>query len=129
MEFLRVRLQAPATLLDAVAAFYAARLGIEQLERGDALVAFGVGETRLELVPSETQPFYHFALLVPGNRFRAALDWIGERVELLPNQESGDVIATPLVRWRQSPRAAPESSRRDRHRAAERRPSSNSVFR
>jgi catechol 2,3-dioxygenase-like lactoylglutathione lyase family enzyme len=92
MEFLRVRLQAPAASLDAVAEFYAKRLGIKQLDRTSALVAFGIGETRLELAPSETQPFYHFALLAPGNRFGAVLDWIGERAELLPDQETGDVV-------------------------------------
>lgn len=92
MEFLRVRLQAPAASLDPVSEFYAKGLGIEQLERTSALVAFAVGETRLELVPDESRPFYHFALLAPGNRFRALLDWIAERVELLPDRESGDVV-------------------------------------
>ncbi len=91
MEFLRVRLQAPAGSLDAVAEFYGTRLGIEQLERASAL-AFRIGETRLELVASDGGPFYHFALLAPGNRFGAVLDWIGERAELLPDRETGDVV-------------------------------------
>jgi hypothetical protein len=58
--------------------FYGGELGLP-LER-DAIV---VGETTLRFEPSEGEPFYHFALLVPGDRFDAALPWAGERVELL----------------------------------------------
>jgi hypothetical protein len=50
-----------------------------------------VGVTRLEFRPSAAQPFYHFALLAPGNRFDAALAWLRARVELLPDRESGEV--------------------------------------
>ena len=38
------------------------------------------------------EPFYHFALLVPGNRFDEALEWIAERTVLLPDPESGQVV-------------------------------------
>jgi hypothetical protein len=41
------------------------------------------GETTLRFRPGEGEPFYHFALLLPGNRFDAALAWAEERVELL----------------------------------------------
>jgi hypothetical protein len=51
-----------------------------------------VGATRLEFWPSGGRPFYHFALLAPGNRFDAALAWLRERVELLPDRESGEVV-------------------------------------
>ena len=47
---------------------------------GDAIV---VGETRLQFEVEDGGAFYHFALLVPGNRFDAALVWARERVELL----------------------------------------------
>lgn len=47
---------------------------------GDAIV---VGETRLSFEPEDGGAFYHFALLVPGDRFDAALAWAQERVELL----------------------------------------------
>jgi hypothetical protein len=45
------------------------------------------GETTLRFEPGESEPFYHFALLVPGDRFEAAHAWAAERVELL-----GDVF-------------------------------------
>ena len=48
--------------------------------------AVRVGETLLRF-ESEDDAFYHFALLVPGDRFDAALEWARERVELL-----GDVF-------------------------------------
>ena len=59
-------------------AFYRDVLGL-QLD-GDAIV---VGETRLSFEPDDGGAFYHFALLVPGDRFDAALAWARERVELL----------------------------------------------
>jgi hypothetical protein len=46
-----------------------------------------IGETMLRFEPRDGEPFYHFALLVPGDRFDAALAWARERVELL-----GDVF-------------------------------------
>jgi hypothetical protein len=46
---------------------------------GDAI---RIGETRLRF-RADDGAFYHFALLVPGDRFDPAHDWAGERVELL----------------------------------------------
>ena len=51
-----------------------------------------MGATRLEFRPGAGQPFYHFALLAPGNRFDSALAWLRPRVELLPDRESGEVV-------------------------------------
>ena len=87
MRFVHVTLEAPASLLPELADFYGGRLG---LERSGA--SFAIGETQLEFVASAWQPFYHFALLVPGNRFDAALDWAGKRTELLPDPETGEVV-------------------------------------
>jgi catechol 2,3-dioxygenase-like lactoylglutathione lyase family enzyme len=92
MDFLNVRLQAPERLLPTLADFYALRLGVELLERTDELVAVNVGVTRLDFVRSAAQAFYHFALLAPGNRFDALLAWTAERTELLPEQETGEVV-------------------------------------
>lgn len=51
-----------------------------------------IGETQLVFSGVSGEPFYHFALLVPGNRFHAALDWIRQRAELLPDPETGEVV-------------------------------------
>jgi hypothetical protein len=78
MRFVDVTLAAPRDLRD----FYGGELGLPL--DGDAIV---VGETRLRFRTEEGGAFYHFALLVPGDRFDAALAWARERVELL-----GDVF-------------------------------------
>jgi hypothetical protein len=78
MRFAEVTLEAPLDLRG----FYGAKLGLPL--DGDAIV---VGETRLRFEVEDGGAFYHFALLVPGDRFDAALAWSKERVELL-----GDVF-------------------------------------
>jgi D-alanyl-D-alanine carboxypeptidase len=91
-ELLRVRLQAPATRLPALTEFYVDRLELRLTQPDDGGLALGVGETGLEYRPADGAPFYHFALLVPGDRFEAALAWACDRIELLPDRETGDVV-------------------------------------
>ena len=92
MAFLDVRLHAPRSLLLELSEFYCSRLGlgVAQPEEGD--VAFEVGESVLGFLPASGTPFYHVALLAPGNRFEAVLDWARDRVDLLPNTETGDAV-------------------------------------
>ena len=78
VRFAEVTLEAPLDLRD----FYGGELGLPL--DGDRIV---IGETRLRFEVEEGRAFYHFALLVPGNRFGAALEWARQRVELL-----GDVF-------------------------------------
>jgi hypothetical protein len=75
MEFLEVRLRAPAELLTTLDEFYA-----------------DFGATGLEFLEGGGAPFYHFAFLVPGDRFDAAFRWGQERFELLPRPESGELV-------------------------------------
>jgi hypothetical protein len=74
MRFAEVTLAAPLDLRD----FYGRGLGLPL--DGEAIV---IGETRLRFRIEDGDAFYHFALLVPGDRFDAALAWARERVELL----------------------------------------------
>jgi hypothetical protein len=78
MRFAEVTLEAPLDLRG----FYGDGLGLPL--DGEAIV---VGETRVRFRVEDGGAFYHFALLVPGDRFDEALAWAGERVELL-----GDVF-------------------------------------
>jgi hypothetical protein len=78
VRFEEVTLAGPAEL----AGFYADVLELPRA--GDAI---RIGETTLRFAPQDGKPFYHFALLVPGDRFDAALTWAQKRVELL-----GDVF-------------------------------------
>ena len=59
--------------------------------RGDS-VTVEVGETTLEFRAGRGAPFYHFALLVPGDRFDAARRWAAERVALLPADGTDDTV-------------------------------------
>jgi len=79
-----VTLEVPVAHLAEVAQFYEDGLALPVAGR----LAFQVGETELELRPSRSEPFYHFALLVPGYRFGAALEWAKARATLLPEPAS-----------------------------------------
>jgi hypothetical protein len=78
VRFAEVTLEAPLDLRD----FYSDEVGLPL--DGDAIV---IGETRLRFDIAEGGAFYHFALLVPGDRFAPALEWAQGHVELL-----GDVF-------------------------------------
>jgi hypothetical protein len=67
MRFVEVTLAAPAGLLPELDRFYA---GL-------------TGDTTLLFRAAEGEPFYHFALLVPGDRFDAAHAWAAKRFDLV----------------------------------------------
>ena len=90
MRFLRVRLAADSASLTAIADFYR-RLGLP-VTAWDGEVSIVVGETILDFIAAPGDHFYHFALLVPGNRFDAALAWATERTQLLPSAASGERV-------------------------------------
>jgi hypothetical protein len=89
----QVRLQAPAAAMAAQAGFYGGELGLEVSDGG-----WQIGWSQLAFSPATAasgpppEPFYHFALLVPGDRFAAARDWAQQRVELLEIFDSGEVV-------------------------------------
>lgn len=87
MRFARVRLRAPDDGLPGLVDFYGEQLGLAH----DG-ASFALGETTLEFVARpDGEPFYHFALLVPGDRFDAALAWARGRVDLLTWRDSDEV--------------------------------------
>jgi len=90
-EIVHVRLDAPAGLLPQLAAFYG-DLGFAPAETAAGSVAVEVGESALEFRAAAGLPYYHIALLVPGDRFDAALGWARERLELLPDAETGEAV-------------------------------------
>jgi D-alanyl-D-alanine carboxypeptidase len=87
MRFQHVVLGGPPKHMDDLGDFYEA-LGFK-LEPDRVL--FQAGETTMEFDPSPGEPFYHFAFLVPGDRFSAAFDWARKHAELLPDEE-GHVV-------------------------------------
>lgn len=86
MEITDLTLNAPRDSLNAMRSFYGATLGLA----GDsAALSWQVGSGRLTFVAADGAPFYHFAFLVPGNRFAAAAKWLGDRADLLPHPDTG----------------------------------------
>jgi catechol 2,3-dioxygenase-like lactoylglutathione lyase family enzyme len=97
LRIARAELAVATARLDAVAGCYEA-LGFA-VERREGRVVIPVGDDLLELVATAegTDPFHHFALLVPGDRFDAARTWLGERAELLPRDDGETVF--PFDFW------------------------------
>jgi catechol 2,3-dioxygenase-like lactoylglutathione lyase family enzyme len=98
LRIARAELAVATARLGAVATFYEQTLGFA-VERRDDRVVVPVGADVLELVATEdaTDPFHHFALLVPGDRFDAARAWLGERAETLARDDGGTVF--PFDFW------------------------------
>ena len=83
MRILHVRLRLAEAAKEATRRFYALDLGIPAEEN-----AFRIGHTTLGFAPvGDTAPFYHFAFRVPRDRFAAARAWLGERAEILGDDE------------------------------------------
>jgi hypothetical protein len=89
LRIARLELSCPAGALPALEEFYGERLGLPC----DGALVVRIGDAELAFAPGDGRPFHHFALLVPGNRFDAALDWLGERVELLRGADGDTVFA------------------------------------
>jgi hypothetical protein len=87
-EILRTSLQAPADRLAEVRAFYAGIMGLPDTAAG----GHRIGISELAFTPAEGRPFYHYAMLVPCNRFDAACEWADHRVNLLPVEHTGETV-------------------------------------
>jgi catechol 2,3-dioxygenase-like lactoylglutathione lyase family enzyme len=98
LRIARAELAVAAARLEAVAGFYEQTLGFA-VEQRPGRVVIPVGGDVLELVATGdgTDPFHHFALLVPGDRFDAARTWLGERVEPLVRDDGETVF--PFDFW------------------------------
>jgi catechol-2,3-dioxygenase len=91
VRFSRVTLEAPALYFESLARFYGDDLQLNIEHRSNEAFVFGLGETTIEFVARPGEPFYHFAALVPGNRFDQALDWISGQAIALPDPDSGEM--------------------------------------
>ena len=92
LRIARAELAVAAARLEDVSAFYEQALGFA-VERRDERVVIPVGSDVLELVATgdDADPFHHFALLVPGDRFDAARAWLAERAETL-SRDDGETV-------------------------------------
>ena len=91
-EIATLALGASANAHGELAAFYGERLGLSAGVGRTGALTVRVGPARLSFSPAPGEPYHHFALLVPGDRFAAAHGWIAERVELLSGSGGSDVF-------------------------------------
>ena len=91
MRFISARLRVATGRAADQRDFYASTLELPTQPSPDGFTVT-VGETALSFARGPGEPFYHFALLVPGDRFDAARTWIAQRVALLPHRASGEVV-------------------------------------
>ncbi|HEX4009522.1 MAG TPA: hypothetical protein VHX62_05925 [Solirubrobacteraceae bacterium] len=85
VELLEVDLGSAPAERAALERFYGERLGLARDAGADGVSRFAVGTASLSFRdgPTGSRPFYHFALLVPGNRFDAARRWGSSAAPLL----------------------------------------------
>jgi hypothetical protein len=96
MDFLDVRLALQADAAAEMRCFYCDHLGFAPAEFANTedLIAVRIGKAtlRFSAAPPASEPFYHFALLAPGDRFEAGRAWLADRTELLPDPDTGDDV-------------------------------------
>jgi len=90
ISFRHVLFETAPALVPEIAAFYTGSLGLRPVPADTGDVAVAVGETTLEFRAGPGRPFYHYAFLVPGDRFAAVHRWAAERVAILPDEDTGE---------------------------------------
>jgi catechol 2,3-dioxygenase-like lactoylglutathione lyase family enzyme len=74
--------------------FYHKTLELDIIAETENKISFNAGHTKLtfEETPNE-KPFYHFAFNVTNNRFSDCFEWIGNKLDILPVDKDGMLIA------------------------------------
>ncbi|MEC0123684.1 VOC family protein [Paenibacillus pabuli] len=94
MIFEEVRLS--TARLEDMKHFYIHRLGLGLFEETEDTFTLQIGLTKMIFMQSETDqhPFYHFAWLIPTNRFQEAKAWAAARVRLSWHEEQDQTYST-----------------------------------
>lgn len=71
--------------------YYSKVLGLKILTKTDKEFSIEIGESILVFKEAEkgTEPFYHYAINIPSNKYKEAKKWLSERTELLKDEGSG----------------------------------------
>jgi catechol 2,3-dioxygenase-like lactoylglutathione lyase family enzyme len=90
MKFAEIRLRAART--DALAEFYAGRLGVRLIEHTSQHVRLRVGRSVLTFVQGDADAQHHFAFNIPPDRFAEAKVWLSARCPLVRGEDGGDTF-------------------------------------
>lgn len=91
VQILTVHLQASTARSDLLRRFYADELGLPALD--EAQLTYQIGATTLTFTSvDDAEPYYHFAIRVPRNRFGAAYAWLADHTELLAELGSHETL-------------------------------------
>jgi hypothetical protein len=88
LRIARVEVGAARTALEPLARFYGDGMGLQCTRNGPRLTV-AVGGAELAFGGRDGAPFHHFALLVPGDRFDAAVAWAAGHATLLARADGG----------------------------------------
>jgi len=68
--------------------FYSNVIGLAMMEHSNNQVIFQVGKSRIRIVRNDTFQPYHFAINIPSNKEKEALEWLKKRVEILKDDKT-----------------------------------------
>lgn len=74
--------------LKAQTDFYSKTLELKIVEQSDKSVSFQIGKSILKLTYRETVTPYHYAINIPANKEKEALEWLKSRLEVLKDGDS-----------------------------------------
>lgn len=79
------------TDLDSLEDFYRNTLQLPIISNDSETLRIKVGESILTFMKTDSSTPYHFAFNIPQNQITQALEWLKERVDILPD-EHGEII-------------------------------------
>lgn len=83
MKILEINLQ--TRVLDELVGFYGGLLGMDtSTDESRLSIKSGHSTLSFDEVSSEKNPFYHFAFNIPENQLNEAINWLNEKVDLIP---------------------------------------------
>lgn len=74
--------------LQKLHSFYSETLGCETAFEIETSFRIQIGDTTLTFTERETATPYHFAINIPSNQIQGAVDWLKQRVSILPGYGS-----------------------------------------
>ncbi len=74
--------------------FYHRTLELDIIAENEQRISFKAGHTKLTFEEtSNEKPYYHFAFNVTNNRFSDLFEWMGNKLDILPVDKDGMLIA------------------------------------